>query len=280
MDEDPLRYMRVHNATENGSIHLQGDDERPVAPHWVVLRDFGYLGDELEGQRAGRAVFRRSARGAGRRRGVDSLLQARGIRALRRPARTLSLMPSSRRISAWGQPRLRRRVSRPASGGPCSRAWGSTTGHFRTSWPVVFAGPPRAPQADGADREGARARARLRGTRSSWARLRFAQSRRAAVPSADAAPRRASSRRVLLLPAKPATRRGTTPTPSRPTTTGSRSAVASSTGFPAGDARPALDLQLSSGPSGRRRCALKEPSTCWRRSTSSTERMPGCTPGC
>jgi uncharacterized protein len=37
MDEDPLRYMRIRNVdTENGSIHLQGEDERGAPPHWDV----------------------------------------------------------------------------------------------------------------------------------------------------------------------------------------------------------------------------------------------------
>lgn len=37
LDEDPLRYMRIRNAdTENGSIHLQGEDERGTPPHWDV----------------------------------------------------------------------------------------------------------------------------------------------------------------------------------------------------------------------------------------------------
>jgi predicted enzyme related to lactoylglutathione lyase len=35
LDDDPLRYMRIHNAgTENGSIHQQGEDERGSPPHW------------------------------------------------------------------------------------------------------------------------------------------------------------------------------------------------------------------------------------------------------
>lgn len=37
MDDDPLRYMRIHNGdSENGSIHLQGDDEHGQPPSWVV----------------------------------------------------------------------------------------------------------------------------------------------------------------------------------------------------------------------------------------------------
>jgi uncharacterized protein len=37
LDDDPLRYMRIHNAgTENGSIHLQGENERATLPHWDV----------------------------------------------------------------------------------------------------------------------------------------------------------------------------------------------------------------------------------------------------
>ena len=37
MAEDPLRYMRIHNGdSENGSIHLQGDEERGEPPNWVV----------------------------------------------------------------------------------------------------------------------------------------------------------------------------------------------------------------------------------------------------
>jgi uncharacterized protein len=36
-DEDPLRYMRIRNGdSENGSIHLQGDDERGYPPAWVA----------------------------------------------------------------------------------------------------------------------------------------------------------------------------------------------------------------------------------------------------
>jgi uncharacterized protein len=35
LDDDPLRYMRIHNGeTENGSIHQQGEDERGSPPHW------------------------------------------------------------------------------------------------------------------------------------------------------------------------------------------------------------------------------------------------------
>ncbi len=35
LEDDPLRYMRIHNAgTENGSIHQQGEDERGSPPHW------------------------------------------------------------------------------------------------------------------------------------------------------------------------------------------------------------------------------------------------------
>jgi predicted enzyme related to lactoylglutathione lyase len=37
LDDDPLRYMRIRNGdTENGSIHLQGEDERGTPPSWVV----------------------------------------------------------------------------------------------------------------------------------------------------------------------------------------------------------------------------------------------------
>jgi uncharacterized protein len=37
MDDDPLRYMRIQNGdTENGSIHLQGEDERATPPRWDV----------------------------------------------------------------------------------------------------------------------------------------------------------------------------------------------------------------------------------------------------
>jgi predicted enzyme related to lactoylglutathione lyase len=37
MDDDPLRYTRIRNGdSENGSIHLQGDDERGTPPSWVT----------------------------------------------------------------------------------------------------------------------------------------------------------------------------------------------------------------------------------------------------
>jgi uncharacterized protein len=37
LDDDPLRYMRIRNGdTENGSVHLQGDDERGYPPAWVA----------------------------------------------------------------------------------------------------------------------------------------------------------------------------------------------------------------------------------------------------
>jgi len=37
MDDDPLRYTRIRNGdSENGSIHLQGDDERGTPPSWIV----------------------------------------------------------------------------------------------------------------------------------------------------------------------------------------------------------------------------------------------------
>jgi uncharacterized protein len=37
LEEDPLRYMRIRNGdTENGSVHLQGEDEHGTPPHWDV----------------------------------------------------------------------------------------------------------------------------------------------------------------------------------------------------------------------------------------------------
>jgi predicted enzyme related to lactoylglutathione lyase len=37
LEEDPLRYMRIHNGdSENGSVHLQGEDEHGTPPHWDV----------------------------------------------------------------------------------------------------------------------------------------------------------------------------------------------------------------------------------------------------